>query len=166
MIKHNLKTKLENLKGRWVDDLPEVLWAYRTTAISTTRETPFSLAYGYEAMVLVKLREGLLRMDNFNLEQNMILQQRELDFLEEKRRDSQLLVATYQRRITRYFNLKMKMGSFQVGDLFLKRVLHNKGALDLSWGGPYKIIVILTPSAYQLAYLNRDRSLRLWNTDF
>ena len=26
-IMHNLKTKVKNLKGRWVDDLLEVLWA-------------------------------------------------------------------------------------------------------------------------------------------
>ena len=50
----------------WVDDLPEVLWAYRTTARSITRETPFSLAYGYEAMILVKLGAGSLRRNNFN----------------------------------------------------------------------------------------------------
>ena len=44
-INQNLKTKLENLKGRWADDLSEVLWAYRTTVKSTTRETLFLLAY-------------------------------------------------------------------------------------------------------------------------
>ena len=65
--------KLENLEGRWADNLLEVLWAYRTTARSTTGETPFLLAYGYEAMVLVKLGAGSLRRDNFDLEQNMIL---------------------------------------------------------------------------------------------
>ena len=54
-IKHNLKMKLENLKGMWEDDIPEVFWAYRTTARSTTGETPFSLAYGYEAIVPVEL---------------------------------------------------------------------------------------------------------------
>ena len=47
----------------------------------------FSLAYEYEAMVSVKLGTGYLRKDNFDLEQNMILQWRELDFLEEKQRD-------------------------------------------------------------------------------
>ena len=72
-IKHNLKTKLENLKGRWADDFLEGLWAYRTTARLTTGETPFSLAYRYEAMVLVELDAGSLRRDNFDLEQNMIL---------------------------------------------------------------------------------------------
>ena len=42
-IKHNLKTKLEDLNGRWVDELPEVLWAYRTTDKMTVGETLFSL---------------------------------------------------------------------------------------------------------------------------
>ena len=83
-IKHNLKTKLKNLKGRWADNLPEVLWAYRTTARSTTGETPFLLTYGYEDMIPIELRTGSLRRDNFDPEQNMILQQHELDFLEEK----------------------------------------------------------------------------------
>ena len=82
-IKHNLKTKLQNLKERWADDLPEVLWANQTTVKSISGETPFSLAYRYEAMVLFKLRARFLRRDNFDLEQNMILQQRELNFLKE-----------------------------------------------------------------------------------
>ena len=29
-LKTALKTKLEDLKGKWVEYLPEVLWAYRT----------------------------------------------------------------------------------------------------------------------------------------
>ena len=90
IIKHNLKMKLENLKGMWANDLPEVLWAYMTTARSTTRGTSFLLAYGYEAMVPVELGVGSLRRDNFNLEQNMILQRRELNFHDKKWRDSQL----------------------------------------------------------------------------
>ena len=60
MIKHNLKMKLEDLKGRWADELPEALWAYRTTARSTTKVTPFSLASRYEAMVPVEIRVGSL----------------------------------------------------------------------------------------------------------
>ena len=50
--------KLENLIGRWTDNILEVLWAYRTTAISTTGEMPFSLPYKYEAMVPVELGTG------------------------------------------------------------------------------------------------------------
>ena len=87
-IKQNLKTKLKNLKGKWADDLPEVLWAYRTTARSTSGETPFSLAYGYEAMVPIELEASLLKSENFDQEKNIILQRHELNCLEEKLRDS------------------------------------------------------------------------------
>ena len=69
MIKHKLKTKLKNLKGRWAEDILEVLWAYWTTPRSTTGATPF------------KLGARSLRRDNFDPEQNMILQQRKLHFL-------------------------------------------------------------------------------------
>ena len=64
--------KLEDLKGRWADELPEVLWAYTTTA-RTTGETPFSLTYGYKAMVPVEIRARSLRKENYDLEQNFIL---------------------------------------------------------------------------------------------
>ena len=52
ILKAALKTKLEDLKGKWVEYLPEVLWAYRTTQKSVTRETPFALAFGTEAVAL------------------------------------------------------------------------------------------------------------------
>ena len=45
-LKAALKTKLEDLKGKWVEYLPEVLWAYRTIHKSAIRETPFALAFG------------------------------------------------------------------------------------------------------------------------
>ena len=41
-FKNNLKMKLKDLKERWTNELPEVLWAYKTTARMTTGETLFS----------------------------------------------------------------------------------------------------------------------------
>ena len=38
-----IKTRLERAKGIWPDELPRVLWLYRTTARTPTRETPFRL---------------------------------------------------------------------------------------------------------------------------
>ena len=46
-----IKTRLEGAKGIWPDKLPGVLWAYRTTVRNLTRETPFKLAYGSEAVI-------------------------------------------------------------------------------------------------------------------
>ena len=38
-----IKTQLEGAKGTWPDELPSVLWAYRMTVRTPTRETPFKL---------------------------------------------------------------------------------------------------------------------------
>ncbi|KAI5317798.1 hypothetical protein L3X38_037505 [Prunus dulcis] len=46
-----LKKRLEGAEGKWVDELPGVLWAYRTTKRRSTGETPFSLAYEAEAII-------------------------------------------------------------------------------------------------------------------
>ena len=54
-LKAALKTNLEDLKGKWVEYLPEVLWAYRTTHKSATQETPFALAFGTEAVALIEM---------------------------------------------------------------------------------------------------------------
>ena len=54
-LKAALKTKLEDLKGKWAKYLPEVLWAYKTTHKSATQETPFALAFGTEAVAPVEI---------------------------------------------------------------------------------------------------------------
>ena len=36
-----IKAKLDEAKGAWSEELPIVLWAYRTTARTPTGETPF-----------------------------------------------------------------------------------------------------------------------------
>ena len=71
IIKFNLKTKLEECKRLWADELPKVLWAYRTTS---TGETPFSLAYEVEAMIPIEVGTPSLRHDTYNQEENFVLQ--------------------------------------------------------------------------------------------
>jgi hypothetical protein len=50
-----IKTRLEGVKGLWPEELPNVLWAYRTTARTPTGETPFRLTYGTEAFIPVEI---------------------------------------------------------------------------------------------------------------
>ena len=50
-----IKARLEGAKGVWLDELPGILWAYRTTMRTPTGETPFKLTYGSEAVILAKV---------------------------------------------------------------------------------------------------------------
>ena len=45
VIVNGLKKRLDSAKGRWVEELPNVLWAYRITPRRSIGETPFSLTY-------------------------------------------------------------------------------------------------------------------------
>ncbi|RVW82262.1 Retrovirus-related Pol polyprotein from transposon 17.6 [Vitis vinifera] len=49
-----LKKRLEQAKGKWVEELPGVLWAYRTTPGRPTGNTPFALTYGMDAVIPLK----------------------------------------------------------------------------------------------------------------
>ena len=46
-----LKKRFDSVKGKWVDELPGVLWAYRTTSCKPTDISPFPLTYGMETIV-------------------------------------------------------------------------------------------------------------------
>ena len=46
-----LKKRLDDAKGKWVKGLSHVLWTYRTTPHKSTKETPFSMTYGAEAII-------------------------------------------------------------------------------------------------------------------
>ncbi|XP_068312492.1 uncharacterized protein [Pyrus communis] len=46
-----LKKSFSEKKGKWADELPGCLWAYRITKRRATGETPFSLAFGSEEFI-------------------------------------------------------------------------------------------------------------------
>ena len=60
VIVNGLKKRLDDANGKWVEDLPHVLWTYRTTPRKSTGETPFSMTYGAEAVI--PLENGFLTM--------------------------------------------------------------------------------------------------------
>ena len=64
-----LKKRLDDAKGKWVDELPHVLWAYCITPQRSTRETLFSMTYG--AKVVIPLESGFptLRIDQFSVKE-------------------------------------------------------------------------------------------------
>ena len=121
-----MKTKLENLKGKWIEYLPEVLWAYRTTHKSATRETPFTLAFGTKAETTVEVGLKSPRVEFADAEHNEESLSLNLDLLEEKREQALKHAEDYQRKTTRYYDRKVRLNSFKPGGLVLKKLLPAK----------------------------------------
>ena len=64
-IINRLKKRLDGAKGRWAEELPSILWAYRTTPRRSTRETPFSLTYGAEVVIPTEVSLCSTRVEEF-----------------------------------------------------------------------------------------------------
>ena len=103
-LKAALKTKLEDLKGKWVEYLPEVLWAYRTTSKSATQETLFALAFGTEAVALVEIGLKSPRIELASMEHNEEALRLNLDLIDEKRDQVLKRTEDYQRKTARYYD--------------------------------------------------------------
>ena len=65
-----IKTRVKGAKGIWPDELPSILWAYRTTARTPTRETPFRLAYESDAVIPAEIELTSYRVENYVEEKN------------------------------------------------------------------------------------------------
>ena len=65
-----IKAKLDEAKGAWLEELPNVLWAYRTIARTPIGETPFKLTYGTEVVISVELGIISIRREAFHEENN------------------------------------------------------------------------------------------------
>ena len=83
-----IKTRLKGTKGVWPEELPGVLWAYRTTVRTPTGETPFKLAYGSEGIIPAEVHmanhRAMMYQDKDNEEQLRL----NLNLIDEVRTDA------------------------------------------------------------------------------
>ena len=85
VIVNGLKKRLDDAKGRWVEELPHVLWTYRTIPRKSTGETPFSMTYGAEAVIPLENDFPTMRSSAFTSDRNNELLEKNLDLIEERR---------------------------------------------------------------------------------
>jgi hypothetical protein len=69
-LKPRIINRLKSYAGKWVKELPSVLWALRTTLSRATGHTLFSLVYGSEAMLPTKVEHKSFCVQHFNEEQS------------------------------------------------------------------------------------------------
>ena len=72
-----------------------MLWAYRTTPRRSTGETSFSLTYGAEAVIPVKVNLCSAWVDRFDPIQNDLMMAERLDLLDEYREAVTIRLAEY-----------------------------------------------------------------------
>ena len=92
---NGLKKKLDDAKGKLLKELPHVLWTYQTTPHMSTGETPFSMTYGVETVILLETGFPTLKMSPFTLSNNDELLGKCLNLIEERRENAMVQLAYY-----------------------------------------------------------------------
>ena len=109
VIVNGLKRRLDDVKGRWVEELPHVLWKYRITPRWSTGETPFSMTYGAEVVIPLETNFLTLRMSTFTPSNNDELLGKSLDLIEERRKKAMIKLAYYHQKLKQGYDANVKL---------------------------------------------------------
>ena len=170
VIVNGLKKRLDDAKGKWVEELPHVLWTYRTTPRRSTGETPFSMTYGAEAVILLETGFPTLRTSSFNPSDNNERLKKNLDLIEEKRENAIVQLVYYQQKLKQGYDSNVKLRPLTPGGLVLQRVVVTAKnpawrKLGPNWEGPYRITSKTGIGAYFLEDLDEHVVPRPWNVN-
>lgn len=166
-IVQGLKTRLGKAKGDWVENVPNVLWAYRTTPRTSTGETPYSLVYGTEAVIPAEVGLPSPRVINFVSSANEEELRCNLDLLDERRDNARIKQAKYKEAMAKYYNDRVLSRQFKPGDLVLRKneASHAEptGKLSPHWEGPYIVSDATKSGSYMLTTVDGKLLPRPWH---
>uniref|UniRef100_A0A2N9E4H4 Uncharacterized protein n=1 Tax=Fagus sylvatica TaxID=28930 RepID=A0A2N9E4H4_FAGSY len=165
-----IKTRLEGAKGLWPEELPSILWAYRTTVRIPTGETPFRMTFGSEAVVPVEIGLTSFRTLAYDGQKNEEQLRLNLDLIDEVRETAEARMKRYQEKMARHYNSRVKPRQLSIGDLVLRKVTlatrnPSEGKLGPNWEGPYKVVEVRRPGTYHLEDMNGRRLSHPWNAE-
>ena len=170
VIVNGLKNRLDDAKGKWVEELPHVLWTYQTTPQKSTGETPFSMTYGAKAVIPLENGFPTMRTSTFTSDGNDELLMKNLDLVKKRRKIAMMQLAYYQHKLKQGYDMNVKLRPLAPGDLVLRKVLGNTknpawGKLGPNWEGLYRITSVAGIGVYYLEDLDEKTVLHPWNVN-
>ncbi|XP_071708710.1 uncharacterized protein [Rutidosis leptorrhynchoides] len=166
-IVSGIKRRLFEKRTGWVDELPNVLWAHRTTFKKSTGETHFSLVYDSEAVIAAEILVPTHRVANFEEKASDDALRENLNFVEERRLIAAIREANNKQQIAKYYNKRMRALSFDIGEWVLRNNDASRaeklGKLGPNWEGPYQVVAINAACSYKLADVEGRNLPNAWH---
>ncbi|XP_022019877.2 uncharacterized protein K02A2.6-like [Helianthus annuus] len=120
IIVEGIKAKLGRYESNWLEELPSVLWAIRTTEKTRHKRTPYSLVFRSEAVIPAEVGVVTQRTVNMDSEANQKETMLNLQLLQEARDQAAIQEAKYKQVMEAYYNKRVKHERFKPGDLVLR----------------------------------------------
>ena len=136
-----------------------------------TREIPFRLTYGSDAVILAEVGLTSYRVENYTVDKNKEAMRLQLDLVDEARATAEQRLVRYQNLMSKHYNSKVRHRDFQIGDLVLRKVMGtakdpSQGKLGPNWEGPYRITSWQRKGTYHLETMDGWKLQHPWNTEY
>jgi hypothetical protein len=163
------KCLFDQKKGKWVDELPKVIWSHSTTVSRATGFTPFHLLFGTKAMTPEKIKNESMRVLKAKEieEAGQAGQKVEKDMIELTILEATENIEKYQKETKAWKDKKVVRKDLKTGDLVfkIKKNWENPGKLHESWEGPYIAKETDMPLAFHLLEQTGEELPYSWNAD-
>nr|GEU95127.1 reverse transcriptase domain-containing protein [Tanacetum cinerariifolium] len=126
-----IKARLGERNRNWIEELSHVLWAHRTMIKSSHGDTPFSLTYGTEAVILAEIEMPMYRTTIVDAVHNNKELQLNLDLLEERSKCAVIREDKAKLKMTKYYNTRVHGVTFRPGDFVYRS---NEASHVMDWG--------------------------------
>jgi hypothetical protein len=160
------KFLFDQKKGKWVDELPKLIWSHNTTVSRATGFTPFHLLFGTEAMTPEEIKNESMRVLKPK-EIEVVDQKVEKDMIELTILEVAENIEKYQKETKAWKDKKVVRKDITTGELVLKRKNNweNPGKLHESWEGPYIAKETNMSGAFRLLEQTDEELPYSWNAD-
>ena len=95
---------LKKAKGKWVKELANILWAYRTTLRKATNKMPYALAFRFEIVIPLEVSLPTIRIETYDINHNEEVLAQDLDLVDEQRENALIRMADYQKQLAKTYN--------------------------------------------------------------
>jgi hypothetical protein len=138
--------------------LPSILWALQTNVNRATRDMPFNLVYGADAVLPFEIYLESVRVTHFDSDSIL---------LEERRNTTLINVYEYQESLKKYYNKSVVQRDLNIGDLVLKKDIRtrDKHRISSPWKRSFIIVDVAALGAYVLAKVDDAMLPNTWNID-
>jgi hypothetical protein len=123
-------------KGKWIEELPKVMWSHNTTVSRATGFTPFRLLYGEEAMLPEEIKYQSLRTIRQAMAED---EEYSKETIKATRLEALDNIIKYQQQTKKWRDNQVMRKNIQDGDMVLRRKANatNAEKLQRKWEGPY-----------------------------
>ncbi|HET8670197.1 MAG TPA: reverse transcriptase-like protein [Candidatus Saccharimonadales bacterium] len=166
-LKKRLHAVVKKTPGKWIHELPAVVWGLRTQPSRNTGVSPYFMVFGAEAVIPADIAFKSPWVEHYDEAASNVAREDELDRLEEERLASCIRTARYLDSVRRYYNRNVHNRFFVVGDYVLRRIQNREELYKLSspWEGPFKVKAVTRPGSYRLTDLKDVDIPNSWHID-